>query len=142
MSSPELKNKIFEVIKKYPVSSVATINEDKPWVRYMVVQPDENLNLWTTSFANSRKLEQIQKNNNVHVTLGADPQDWHKPYVNVVGKAEILTDKETKKKCWNEMLSEFFSGPEDPNYVVIKISPEKIEYMCADARQPEIYTLG
>ena len=49
---------------------------------------------------------------------------------------------ETKKKYWHEMLGDFFSGPEDPNYVVIKISPQTIEYMSADACQPEVYEVS
>lgn len=140
MKKEELKNKVIEIMKQYPVASIATIKDGKPWVRYMATQTDEEMNLWTTSFAQARKIAQIKKDKNVHATLGADPKDWNKPYVNIIGTAEILTDSESKKKCWHEVLAQFFSGPEDPNYVVIKISPKTIEYMSPEAMEPEIYT--
>jgi len=40
----------------------------------------------------------------------------------VVATAEILTDLEIKKKLWCDKLNQFFKGPEDPNYVVVKIT--------------------
>jgi len=141
MQNDELKGKILKVIKEYPVGSVATIKDGKPWVRYMAMQPQENLMLYTTSFASARKIAQIKKNNNVHIAFGLDPKDWKMSHVNIDGIAEILTDLETKKRFWSEMLAQFFKGPEDPNYVVIKVAPINIEYWGAGTHEPEIYTL-
>lgn len=141
MQKEELKNKIIKVIKEYPVGSVATIKDGKPWVRYMAMQIEDDLMFYTTAFVSSRKIGQIKKDNNVHVTFGADSKNWELPYINVEATAEILTDLETKKKCWRDMLSQFFKGPEDPNYVVVKIKPSFIEYMSPGVHQPEVYTL-
>lgn len=85
------------------------------------------------------KVDQIKKNNNIHITVGGDPKNWQVPYVNIQAEASVLTDLETKKKCWCDMLKQFFSGPEDPNYTVIKISPQVIEYMSPGAHEPEVY---
>lgn len=141
MQKRELKRRILELITNYPVGSLATIKDGKPWVRYMVVQPQADLTLFTTSFAPSRKVEQIRKNPNVHLAFGADPRDYALPYVNIVGTAEILTDSATKLKCWKEEYKQYYKGPDDPNYVVIRIVPSLIEYMGAGAHQPEIYTI-
>lgn len=86
-----------------------------------------------------RKVAQIKKNNNIHITVGGDPKNWQVPYMNIQAEASVSTDLETKKKCWSDMLKQFFSGPEDPNYAVIKISPQVIEYMSPGAHEPEIY---
>lgn len=142
MEREELKNKIIEVIEQAKLGSVATIKDGKPWVRYMVIHADnkdKDLNFYTTTFINSRKVEQIKKNNNIHVTIGGDPKNWQAAYVNIQATAQIATDLETKKKCWCDMLKQFFSGPEDPNYAVIKISAQTIEYMEPGAHKPEIY---
>lgn len=139
MEREELKNKILEVIKQSKLGSVATIKDGKPWVRYMVIQHDENLTLYTATFSSSRKVEQINKNNNVHVTVGGDPKNLQTAYVNIQATAKVLTDSGTKKKYWCDMLKAYFSGQEDPNYVVIKIFPEIVEYMAPGAHQPEIY---
>ncbi len=140
MGNEELKGKILEVLKKYPVGSFGTIKDGKPWVRYMAMQPQEDLTLYATSFASARKIKQIKQNNNVDVTFGADPTNYMLPYVNVEGTAEILTDQETKNKCWYKLLEQFFSGPEDPNYVVVKVTPGSIEYMPAGEHEPQVYT--
>jgi general stress protein 26 len=139
--SQKLKAKILEVMKKYPVGSVATIKDGKPWVRYMMTQPEDDLTIYTTSFVSSRKIDQIKADNNVHITYGFDPANWEQPYVQVVGTAEILTDLETKKKCWHDVLAKFFKGPEDPGFVVLKITPSLIEYMGSGAFEPETLEL-
>jgi general stress protein 26 len=141
MQKPELRKKILDVIRNYPVGSLATVNDGKPWVRYMVIEAKEDLTMYTTAQATSRKTGQIRKNNNVHITFGHDPKNWMVPFINVVGTAEILTDPETKRQCWKEEYKQYYKGPDDPNYIVIKIAPEAIEYMDLGSRQPEVYRI-
>jgi len=83
MEREELKSKIIEVVEQSKLGSVATIKDGKPWVRYMVVHHDENLTLYTSTFIGSRKVEQISKDNNVHVTVGGDPKNLKTAYVNI-----------------------------------------------------------
>ena len=142
MEREVLKSKIIEVIEGSRLGSVATIKDGKPWVRYMVIKHDENLTLYTSTFQKSRKVEQINKDNNVHITVGGDPKNLQSAYINVQATAQILTDPETKKQQWSDMLKNYFSGPEDPNYAVIKISPQVIEYMVPGTHQPEMYQVG
>lgn len=139
MKKEELKDKILGIIKNYPIGSLATIKDGRPWARYMVMWAGEDMALYTTTSVSSRKIEQIKKDAHVHVTFGADPKDYSLPYINVEGSAEILTDVETRKKQWREPLKEFFTGPEDPNYVVIKVSPSVMEYMGAGSHTPAVY---
>jgi general stress protein 26 len=139
MKKTELKNKIAELISKPQMASVATIKDGKPWTRYMILYGEPDLTLYTTTFSSARKVEQIKKDNNVNVIIGGDQEHFKNPHINVQAKAEILTDIETKKKHWCDHLKIFFSGPEDPNFSVIKISPEAIEYTSGDALEPEIY---
>ena len=142
MEKQELKGKIVEVIGEMQMGSVATIKEGKPWVRYMMMAPDDDLNLYAATFTQSRKVAQIQADNNVHVTMGGDPQNLEAPYINIQGTAEVLTDLETKQKCWSEMLAKFFKGPEDPDYSVVKVTPQLVEYWTAGSIQPDVYEVG
>jgi len=121
---------------------VATIREGKPWVRYMSTQADDDLTIYTTSFATARKIDQIKEDKNVHLAFGADPKNWMLPYIQVEGTAEVSMDLDIKKRCWHEILAQFFEGPEDPNFVAIIIKPVTIEYMAPDAQTPEVYTPG
>ncbi len=142
MKHQELKEKIIKVIKEYPVGSIATIKSQKPWVRYMACQVEDDLTIYTTAFVSSRKIEQINENCNIHVIFGLDSKNWNLPFVNIEATARVLTDFETKKKCWSDMLSQFFNGPEDPNYVVVKIHPSIIEYIRPGMHKPEIYVVS
>ena len=142
MDKQELKNKIIEVIESSKLGSLATIKDGKPWVRYMVINHGENLDCYTTSFMGSRKIEQIKKDNNIHIAIGGNPDDFKKSYINIQAKAQIVDDLETKTKFWSDELKQFFTGPDDPNYVIIKMSPEVIEYTAGGSHQPEIYVAG
>ena len=141
MKKTELKNKIADLISKPQLASLATINDGKPWIRYMILTGEPDLTLYTTTFSNSRKVEQLKKDNNVHVIIGGDQEHFKDPHINIQATAQVLTDLETKKKYWCEHLEIFFSGPEDPDFSVIKISPQVIEYTSGDALTPEIYTV-
>lgn len=140
MSDNELKGKILKVMRDYPVASVATIKDDKPWVRYMATQAEDDLTIYSTSFASARKISQIKADKNVHLAFGADPKNFVLPYIQVEGIAEVSMDLNIKKRCWHEMLEQFFEGPEDPNFVVIIIKPAMIEYIAPNTHSPEVYT--
>jgi general stress protein 26 len=141
MENEILKNKIVDVLKRSVLAAVATVKDGKPWVRYMVVMQGNGLTLWTTTFAQSRKIQDIKKNNNIDLIIGGDEKNYRAPYLNVRATAEVFTDIATKKLFWNEMLKSYYSGPEDPNLAIIVISPQVIEYMGGDSMTPEVYTV-
>ena len=141
MDNEILKNKIIAVLKRSVLASVATVKDGKPRVRYMVVLQGNGLTLWTTTFVQSRKIQEIQKNNNIDLIIGGDEKNFQAPYLNVRATAEVFTDIQTKKQYWNEMLKSYYSGPEDPSLAIIVISPQVIEYMGGDSMTPEVYTV-
>jgi general stress protein 26 len=136
----DLKEKIFEKMKEHTLASFATITEDgKPWTRYVVVRADDQLNIWFATFLNSRKTLQIVKNPEVHLTLGVTDPQKAVSWLQVQGRAEILGDAATKNAQWYDLLRSIFSGPDDPNYVVCRISPYRIEYYMMNMPKPEIW---
>ena len=141
MEKSELKDKIIKLISKTQLASLATTENGKPWVRYVMMSGESDLTLYTTTFSSARKVQQIKENSNVNVIIGGDQENFKNPHINVRATAQIAADLETKKKFWDDHLKRFFSGPEDPNFSVIKISPQVIEYTSGDALKPEIYTV-
>lgn len=136
----QLKNKILDKMKDLTLASFATVNEDaKPWARYVVVKADEDLNIWFATFKSSRKIDQISANPEVHLLLGVTDLPVAASWVQIQGRAEILDDAETKKAVWYNMLEPMFSGPDDPNYVVCKVTPSRIEYYVMNRQQPEVW---
>ena len=136
----ELKEKIFEKMKEHTLASFATVTEDgKPWTRYVIVKADNQLNIWFATFLNSRKTIQIAKNPEVHLVLGVSDPQTAVSWLQVQGRAELLQDDETKKAVWFDHLSSIFSGPDDPNYVVCKVTPYRIEYFMMNMPRPEVW---
>jgi general stress protein 26 len=122
-----LKESIFKVIGGQVVAAVATIRESKPVVRYMAVTGFDDLTLIGATRKDSRKVEQINKNPDVALTVWSG-KNFSDPYVMIQGKAKVHDDLETKKKFWNPMMEPYFKKPENPDYVVLKFTPMRIEY--------------
>ena len=95
--------------------------------------------LETTTFASSRKVVHIKKNPEVHLTVGVTSMETAESYLQIQGRAEVLTDTATKKAVWNDHLKGIFTGPEDPHYNVIKITPYHIEYEGMGIVPPEVW---
>lgn len=126
MEKKELKKEILKIIEGKKLAGLATIKDNKPWVRYVMVS-NKDLDFFFATGLSTRKIDQIKKNNNVHLTMGFDPQNPMSPYVQVEGTAEVLTDKEIKKEFWSPMLKAYFKDADDPEYCVVKIKSKNIE---------------
>jgi general stress protein 26 len=136
----ELKKKIQAKMTTPQLSALATITEDgKPWVRYVTPVMDESLTIWMATFAGSRKVAHIKKNPEVHLTVGVTSMETAESYLQIQGRAEILTDAATKESVWGDHLKGIFTGPDDPNYNVVKIAPYQIEYQGMDMVAPEVW---
>ena len=137
----ELKEKILAKFEGPVLASLATITEEGiPWVRYVTPpRMDDDFTIWIATFAGSRKIGQIGKNSEVHLTTGVTNIEDAESYLQIQGKAEILFDAETKKAVWVDHLERVFSGPDDPNYCVCKITPYRIEYYQMGPVPPEVW---
>jgi len=62
------------------------------------------------------------------------------PYLQIQGRAVLNTSKEARHAFWSDMLSHIFSGPDDPNYGVLEITPYRIEYCTVGSHEPEVWT--
>ena len=134
------KRPILAKISEPVLSALATITEDgKPWVRYVTPWADENLILWVATFVNSRKVSQIRKNPDVHLTTGVTNPESAESYLQIEGRAEILNDAEIKKTVWTDHLQGIFEDPGDPNYCVCKITPYWIEFTGMGLTPPEVW---
>lgn len=137
----DIRQEVIDMLKTPQLSSLATITLDgKPWTRYVMIQSDHGMTIRSGVCLDSRKVDQIRKNPEVHLTFGInDPQQMDKPYVQVQGIAGIATDKLEKHNFWFDMLSAVFSGPDDPNYAVLKIEPYRIELNRPGKMVPEVW---
>ncbi|OGW26375.1 MAG: hypothetical protein A2X59_05225 [Nitrospirae bacterium GWC2_42_7] len=139
----ELKQRIFEAAKDFQLINFASVTEDgKPWVRYVVGKADDKLVFRFCTSINSRKVGQIRKDPNVHISFGAKDLESAKHFIQVEGRAEVTTDKAERESFWFDELKNYFSGPDDPNYCIIIIKPSRIEFGTMGNRTPEVWQDG
>jgi general stress protein 26 len=135
-----LKEKIAARMKEHTLAVLATVTaEGRPWARYVTVKGDDQLNVWFATFKGSRKVRQICANPEVHLVLGVSDPKSAAHWLQIQGRAEILEDAETKNAVWFDLLKTFFEGPADPNYVVCRIRPQRIEYNTMNSFTPEVW---
>jgi general stress protein 26 len=103
-------------------------------------EPDADLNLWLGASPASRKVREILNQNKVTLTF-LNPRST--AYVTIVGTAGIDSTPELKRKYWRSYWSDMYpGGPDADQYVLIKVSPERIEFMnFANAALPQPYGL-
>jgi general stress protein 26 len=114
-----------EIIQSTPFCALVTVDEEgQPQIRTMNPFPfKDDFVVWFATSRDSRKVSEIRKEPRVCVYYA----DHKAPqgYVNLMGKATIIDDKELLKK----MKREYWNGiPNWENiFVLIKIEPVKME---------------
>jgi general stress protein 26 len=136
----EIRKKIMGIIGNPFMAGLATLTEDgRPWVRYVYAVGADDMTIRFSTFLNSRKVGQIEKNPEVHMTCGVlDPQKWEH-YLQIQGRAELTTDKAEKEAFWNDEIAKIFDGPDDPKYAIIIVKPYRIEVNSHGSFIPEIW---
>lgn len=135
-----VEEKIAKILKKHHFAVFATLTEGpkpKPWVRYVFVNSDSEFNIWFATFKSSRKVVQIKRNPEVHLTLGVDASDEMGNYLQIQGKAKLVTDKKILQAKWNKEWATYFKGADDPNYAIISVAPYRIEFVTM--KGPEVW---
>ena len=135
-----LKEQIAAIITPLQLSSLATIADGKPWVRYVMTTGGDDLKVRLATYAGSRKVAQIAANPEVHLTLGVNDPAMMKPYLQIQGRAQFSTEAAERHGFWSGMLANYFSGPDDPNYGVVIVTPYRIELAQAGMPEPEVWT--
>jgi general stress protein 26 len=109
------------------IGYLATAEGDQPRVRAMMPVVADDGKFLTATFPTTKKVGQIEKNPKVEICF----VDRKLSHCRIEGRAKTSNDKALKEELWNKqpMLRQFFAGPEDPNYVLIVITPAKIGMM-------------
>lgn len=137
----ELENKIWKILEKPLTAALATISESgAPWVRYVTVRAESDFTLNFCTALSTRKAQQVAAYPEVHLTCGNLQPPDDSAYLQIAGRAEIRNDAATKEKFWQEGWRRYFKGPEDPDYIMILVHPNRIEYNAPGSSTPETWT--
>jgi general stress protein 26 len=136
LDKQKLNKEVLDILKKHKIGTLATVVDNKPHSRYMTFFNDE-LMLYTPTNKNTHKAEEIDENPNVHILLGYEGEGFGDEYIEFEGKASISEDQRLKEKIWNDQMKNWFEGPNDPDYIVLAIKPNKIRLMNSGQESPQ-----
>ncbi|AOH54036.1 pyridoxamine 5'-phosphate oxidase family protein [Peribacillus muralis] len=140
MSQNQLKEKILNIISDSKTGVLSSVENNKPHSRYMTFFNDD-LTLYTPSSSKTEKIEEIEKNPNVHILIGYENEGLGDSYLEISGTSKVNDSQELKDKLWNESFEHWFEGPNDPNYIILQIKPESIRLMNNNGEPPQELSL-
>ncbi len=125
------KQKIVAVMKETCLFAyLATCDGDQPRVRPVSPIVEDDMSVWVTTFASSRKVKQI--NQNPKICLAFVQQLSGEKAAIVIGEAEIVPNMGQKKRVWGlatfDLLQHLPKGPESDEFCILKINVKKIEW--------------
>jgi len=125
----EIKSEIWSNIEEHQTIFVATVDGDQPRVRPLtMVQLDDKF--WILTGTSDLKIKQLKVNPKVEACMTIKKGD-HTGYVRFAGKVEMVTDKKIKKNIAGSVsyFSEYWKGFDDPNYTLLEMDFDMLEYM-------------
>ncbi|THG88475.1 hypothetical protein AJ85_03260, partial [Alkalihalobacillus alcalophilus ATCC 27647 = CGMCC 1.3604] len=87
------------------------------------------------------KVESIKQNPSVHILIGYTGDGLHDSYLEIEGQVELITDSKEKEKWWQDKWNHWFDGPNDPKYVLLKITPSIFRLMNIGEATPKTLEL-
>ncbi|AZB41676.1 general stress protein [Bacillus sp. FJAT-42376] len=134
--SNHLEAKIIKLLDNHQIGSMATVRNSKPYSRFMLFF-HEGLTLYTATSKKTHKAEDINENPSVHLLLGYEGKGFQDEYAEVEAKASVEESASLKEKFWNEKLKDWIKGPDDPDFMLLKLEPEKFCYYAKAGDDPE-----
>jgi general stress protein 26 len=96
-----------------------------------LLQVEDNGDCWFMTGFDSGKVDEIERNPMVNVSLQEE-----RKFLSLSGRATISRDRQKIDELWSEHLKVFFpNGKEDPNLVLIRVTPAEGEYWDNDGTQ-------
>jgi len=125
----EIQQEVWDHLQKTQCVYLATAEADQPRVRPVTLL-DIDEKFWIATSPQSAKSRQIRRNPNVEFCLPLTA-DCGTGYVRVSGVASMVTDPAVREKIGREVpfLNEHWSGVDDPNFSLIRITRVEVEYL-------------
>lgn len=135
-----VKEEALKILDKNMVGTMATVQQNKPHSRYMTFFNDD-FTLYTVTSKKTHKVEELKQNPNTHILLGYDGHGFGDSFLEIEGTVIESDDEAMKEKVWNKALKGWFEGPEDPDLLVLKVTPTQIRLMNTKGGEPQVVEL-
>jgi general stress protein 26 len=88
-----------------------------------IADTDNDGSVWFISGADSAKVDELQRDAQVQAVM-QNSSKW----LSIVGRADVLRDRERIHQLWKEPFRVWFNGKDDPNIVLLHLRPTEAEY--------------
>lgn len=119
MELREIQEEVQKILTEQRLGTLTTLKGDQPYSRFMICRYVEPY-IYMVSSKKTEKVQDILTHPKVHILLGTSGAGMGKPYLEMTAIATIHTDKELKDRLWHENFLKYLTGPDDPNYTVIR----------------------
>ncbi len=129
-----VRDEILEVLNREKIGTLATVENGKPYSRYMTFQ-HEDFVLYTVTNKHSEKMEELRKNPYTHILYGYENGGFGDTYVEIEGKLTEVHEEGIKNKL-AEFFTSIFIGNQD-EMVTLKIEPIRMRLMNKKGQPPK-----
>jgi general stress protein 26 len=128
-SIAEVQKEVWNLLKPSQCVYLATAEGDQPRVRPVTLL-DIDRKFWIATGRRSAKARQMLRNPNVEFCLPLT-ETCGTGYLRIAGVATAEKDPETRQRIGDQIsfLREYWSGPDDPNVILLRITRVEIEYL-------------
>ena len=134
-SLDEVRQEVWGHLKDAQCVYLATAEADQPRVRPITLL-DLDEKFWIATGTRSAKARQIRRNPNVEFCLPLAGECGN-GYIRIAGVASVVTDHGERQRVGDQVpfISEYWSGVDDPEFSLIRITRVEVEYMEPGAEQ-------
>ena len=126
----DLKEEALSHLDKTQFVMLATDDNGQPRLRPVTLAYLDD-KFWITTTTDSEKVKQLRTNPKAELCWLKQQKGNKDIYLRIAGETRIIEDPDTKKKVADELdfFSYYFKSVDDPNYTLIEIVPQEIEYL-------------
>ena len=137
----DTKKEALSHLAGYSSVMLATVDADGPRVR-PVTLIDHDGAYWIETGTASAKVAQIRDNPKIELCL-VFTEGENSGYVRLSGRAEIVKDAAIRERISShtKFFADYWRGPEDPSFALLRIKPSTIEYMRPGEMEPHMFDL-
>lgn len=129
------RKEALKILENSYIGTMATIRDQKPHSRYMTFF-HEDFTIYTATSKETSKIEDIEENPYTHILLGYEGKNFGDEFLEIEGKISLSTDESMKEKVWDDAMKIWFEGPDDPDLIILKITPTSIRLMNVKGKEP------
>jgi general stress protein 26 len=121
MEDQDHHDRVWQIVEKVGVCMLTTRFADGLRARPLEARPDRDHGLiWFVTDVRSGKEHEIEAGHDVGLVF-IDQRE--KAYLSITARAEVLNDHAKAAEIWKSTDSVWWSGPDDPNVCVLRVTP-------------------